>query len=98
MIENPAIRRRPPRSPHRAMDQLIIRLTMTKPEGEFFLKIYSVNNSLRSVIYDFRISHANCESASGDGFSIRKSGRVSAVARERPWKWDNFSGAPNLAR
>jgi len=26
--------------------------------GEFFLKIYSVNNSPRSVIYDFRISHA----------------------------------------
>lgn len=30
----------------RAMDQLIIGLTMTKLEGEFFLKIYSVNNSL----------------------------------------------------
>lgn len=38
---------------------------MTKPGGEFFLKIYPVNNSLRLVIYDFRISHADCEFASG---------------------------------
>jgi len=31
---------------------------MIQSGEEFFLKIYSVNDSVRLVIYDFRISHA----------------------------------------
>lgn len=80
-------------SSYRAMDQLIIGLTMTEPEEErFFLKIYSVNNSPRSVIYDFRISHVGW---------IRVRRRIQhpekrlvdqTPAGGRPWKWGNFSG------
>lgn len=60
---------------------------------EFFLKIYSVNNSPRSVIYDFRISHTGW---------IRVRRRIQHPEKRlvdqtpavggRPWKWDNFSG------
>lgn len=85
-------------SPYRAMDQLIIRLTMTESGGEFSLKIYSVNNSLRLVIYDFRISHAGW-------IRVRRriqhpEKRLAAVERQaaagRPWKWGNFSGANSV--